>query len=111
MTAPTSTPAQRLDACRACPNRKELGPLVKTSAAKPKAKKAAAKKPAAKKTTKNETKAALIAAVELARAYLAPVREAERARIAAAGAKLAGEHHSWDVRMGELSALLQAVRG
>lgn len=28
MTAPTSTPAQRLDACRSCPNRKELGPLV-----------------------------------------------------------------------------------
>ena len=50
-------------------------------------------------------------AVALARAYASPAREAERAEIAAAGAQLALEHHTWEVRMGELAALLQAVRG
>lgn len=50
-------------------------------------------------------------AVALARAYLAPERAAERAQIAAAGARLAAERHTWEARMGELAALLQAARG
>ena len=50
-------------------------------------------------------------AVELARGILAPGREADRARIAAAGAELAQKHHTWEARMGELAALLQALRG
>lgn len=50
-------------------------------------------------------------AVSLARAYAAPDREAKRAEIAAAGAQLAAEHHSWDMRMKELAALLAAARG
>ncbi len=50
-------------------------------------------------------------AVELARGILAPGREADRARIAAAGAELARQHHTWEARMGELAALLAAVRG
>lgn len=50
-------------------------------------------------------------AVDLARAYCAPERQAEREQIAAAGQRLAAERHTWEARMGELAALLAAVRG
>lgn len=50
-------------------------------------------------------------AVALAKRAVAPGGEAERVRMAAAGAELAAERHTWTARMGELAALLAAVRG
>lgn len=50
-------------------------------------------------------------AVALAKKYASPEHAAERERIAAAGARLALESHTWESRMHELAALLAAVRG
>ena len=49
-------------------------------------------------------------AVTLAKRYTAPGSETARARMAAAGAKLAATRHTWEARMGELAALLAAMR-
>lgn len=50
-------------------------------------------------------------AVNIAREWTDPARREELLAIGRAGAKLMHEHHTWNVRMHELSAILKALRG
>lgn len=50
-------------------------------------------------------------ALEAARAWLEPARREELRAIGRAGARLMKEHHTWSVRMEELSCLLRVTRG
>lgn len=50
-------------------------------------------------------------AVEIARDWLRPERNAELSALGRAGAQLMSKHHTWGVRMHELSAILRALRG
>lgn len=50
-------------------------------------------------------------AVEIARDWLRPDRSAELSGLGHAGAQLMQKHHTWGVRMQELSVILKALRG